>query len=215
MSAPRPKLTAKGQATRDRIVKAAAGLVFEHGVAGTGIEDVRKAAGVSGSQMTHYFRDKRSLVRAVVAWRADQVVQQYQRLDSFDALYRWAELTIERQTQLGCRHGCDFGSLAGELAESDADTRHDLAAGFERWAAVFRHGLRAMCERGDLRPETDTDELALGLLAALQGGLLLTQTSRDVRPLEAALNTVLAHIRSFATAESVRAGRRRTSKSHR
>ena len=53
-----------------------------------------------------------------------------------------------------------------------------------------------MHERGDLRPEADPDQLALATLAAVQGGLLLTQTRRDTLALEAALDTVLAHIES-------------------
>ena len=56
------RLTKKGRATKERIVSAAADLIFEYGVAGTSIEDVRRAAGVSGSQMAHYFHDKRRLV---------------------------------------------------------------------------------------------------------------------------------------------------------
>ena len=37
------RLTRKGQATRDRIVEAAAGLMFRQGVAGTTIEQVQEA----------------------------------------------------------------------------------------------------------------------------------------------------------------------------
>ena len=48
--------------------------------------------------------------------------------------------------------------------------------------------------------DTDTDTLALALLTALQGGLLLTQTRRDPTPLRAGLDSVLAHIRTHATA---------------
>ena len=66
------------KATKRRITQVAADLIFEHGVAGTSIEDVRKAAAVSGSQMTHYFADKRSLVRAVVALQCDSVVELHQ-----------------------------------------------------------------------------------------------------------------------------------------
>ena len=96
------RLTPKGRATRDRIVETAADLIFRQGVAGTSIDDVRKATGVSGSQMTHYFRDKRSLVRAVIAWQADSVIALHQqpalgRLDTFEALDLWAELNIARQ----------------------------------------------------------------------------------------------------------------------
>jgi AcrR family transcriptional regulator len=198
------RLTPKGRATRERIVEAAADLMFRQGVAGTSIDDVRKATGVSGSQMTHYFRDKRSLVRAVIAWQADSVIVLHQqpalgKLDTFEALDLWAELNIARQRELHCQGGCSFGSLAGELVETDAETRADLAAGFTRWEALFRDGLQAMRDRGDLRPDADPAQLAAGLLASLQGGTLLTQTTREIRHLEAALKTALDHIRSYAT----------------
>lgn len=198
------RLTPKGRATRDRIVKTAADLIFRQGVAGTSIDDVRKAAGVSGGQMTHYFQDKRSLVRAVIAWQADTVIGLHQqpalgKLDSFEALDLWAELNIDRQRELNCEGGCSLGSLAGELAETDAETRADLAAGFARWETLFREGLQAMRDRGELRPEANPSELAAGLLAALQGGMLLTQTTRDIRHVEAALKTAVEHVRSYAS----------------
>lgn len=43
------RLTAKGRATRARIVGAAADLVFAQGVARTRVEDVQRRAGVSAS----------------------------------------------------------------------------------------------------------------------------------------------------------------------
>ena len=48
-----------------------------------------------------------------------------------------------------------------------------------------------MQARGELAPDTDPDTLALALLAALQGGLLVTQVKRDTKPLEAALDAML------------------------
>ena len=64
--------------------------------------------------------------------------------------------------------------------------------------APIRAGLARMRDRGDLRPDTDTDALALALLTALQGGLLLTQTRRNTTPLRTCLDAVLAHIRTHA-----------------
>lgn len=197
------RLTKKGRATKERIVTAAADLIFEYGVAGTSIEDVRKAAGVSGSQMAHYFEDKRRLVIEVVGYQADHVVELHRqpemgKLDSFADLRRWAEVQVQRQIESNCAGGCRLGSLAGELAESDGDTRRQLATGFDRWEAVLRDGLQAMYDRGDLRPEADPDRLAMSLLAALQGGMLLTQTKRDTFPLQAVLDTVLTYVESFA-----------------
>ena len=85
-----PRLTRKGEQTRERIVTAAANLVFEHGVANTSIEDVKEAAGVSSSQLYHYFADKQALVHAVIAHQSDAVVALQEpllgKLDSLDAL---------------------------------------------------------------------------------------------------------------------------------
>jgi AcrR family transcriptional regulator len=49
-------------------------LILRNGIAATQIDDVRKAAGVSGSQMTHDFRDKRTLVKAVIAFQAQSTL---------------------------------------------------------------------------------------------------------------------------------------------
>ena len=193
-----PRLTRKGRATRERIVTTAAGLMFDHGVAGTSIEDVQAAAGVSSSQIYHYFRDKRALVRAVIACQTDAVLGAQQplldRLDSVEALRKWRDLLVGLQRERRYEGGCPMGSLAGELAEADPAARAALAAGFGTWESAIRTGIQAMRDRGELRGEADPERLARALLAALQGGLLLTQVRRDTAGLEAALDTVIDHI---------------------
>src|SRR6266446_3179651 len=47
--------TAKGRATRERILQAAAELVAEKGAAGMSLVDVRARTGASRSQLYHYF----------------------------------------------------------------------------------------------------------------------------------------------------------------
>ncbi|WP_328315463.1 TetR/AcrR family transcriptional regulator [Streptomyces sp. NBC_00388] len=197
------KFTAKGLATRARIISAAGELVFAHGVARTGMEDVQQRAGVSASQMYHYFTGKDDLIRAVIAHQTDGILAAQRpvldELDSFDALDRWRDLLIDLQEQRHCIGGCPIGSIAAELADNNAHARADLVDSFERWEAPIRAGLARMRTRGDLRSDADTDALALALLAALQGGLLLTQTRRDTTPLRTGLDAVLAHIRTYAT----------------
>jgi TetR/AcrR family transcriptional regulator, transcriptional repressor for nem operon len=53
-----PRRTLKGERTRARIVETAAGLIRQRGVASTTLDDIRSAAGVSGSQLSHYFAGK-------------------------------------------------------------------------------------------------------------------------------------------------------------
>lgn len=187
------RLTRKGHETRQRIVNAAADLIFERGVAHTTIEDVRAAADVSSSQLYHYFDDKPALVRAVVDQQADTIVggQETFDLSSLRGLRAWRDWVVEHQRELNCSGGCPIGSLGSELAETDPEARAHVADGFKRWESAIQSGLREMHARGRLAPDTDPDTLALALLAALQGGLLLTQIERDTKPLEAALDTIL------------------------
>ena len=51
-----------------------------------------------------------------------------------------------------------------------------------------------MQARGQLAPGADADDLALATLAALQGGLLLTQIEKSTRPLEKALDAMITLI---------------------
>jgi TetR/AcrR family transcriptional repressor of nem operon len=187
------RLTRKGQATRQRIVEVAADLIFEQGVAHTTIEDVRAAADVSSSQLYHYFDDKPALVRAVIEHQADTIVggQETFDLSSLSGLRAWRDWVIEHQRELNCNGGCPIGSLGGELAETDPEARAQVSKGFKRWETTIQRGLREMHARGRLMPDADPDTLALALLAALQGGLLLTQIQRDTKPLEAALDAML------------------------
>jgi TetR/AcrR family transcriptional repressor of nem operon len=188
------RLTPKGRATRERIVATAAQLMHDHGVAGTSLGDVQRAAGVGVSQVYHYFGDKDSLIRAVVAHRIQALLATLGGLDTVEGLRAWRDLLVDTLGQRNCEGGCPVGSLAGELAESFPECRADLAGGFDQWEAAIRAGLQAMYDRGDLRRKANPDRLATALLAAVEGGMLLAQVRRDPAPLATALDEVLDRI---------------------
>ena len=194
--------TSKGQETRERIVRAAALLMFEHGVAGTSTPAIRDSAGVSSSQIYHYFADKQALTRAVIEYQTQAIVggqeQMLGRLDSLDALRAWRDAVVSTQRSLRYLGGCPLGSLASELAEHEPDARTALADSFSRWSDAIRDGLRHMIERGVLAPDADPDKLSLATLAALQGGLLLGQAQRDSAALEAGLDAMIERIEMHA-----------------
>jgi TetR/AcrR family transcriptional repressor of nem operon len=189
----RPKLTAKGARTRARIVEEAAVLIHERGVAGTTLEDVKAAAEVSGSQMYHYFPDKDDLVQAVIDYNADGIVSRNrQALGSANGVEAWRKMVITAAKRTKAKGGCALGSLVGQLAESDPEARALIASGFDQWAAALGDGLRSLHAEGKLPPGVDPDDLAVTLLATLEGGLLLAQAQRSTRPFETAVNTLLA-----------------------
>jgi TetR/AcrR family transcriptional regulator, transcriptional repressor for nem operon len=197
------RFTRKGLAVRKRIVNATAELMFEHGVEGTSLEDVRSSAGVSGSQIAHYFDDKRDLTRQVIAARRDDVRHFHTQprlgaLDSVEALQAWADRCVAEVDEVYRRGGCVYGSLAGELLEADEQIHDDLAAGYDEWIELFRAGLSAMRQRGELRDEADPRHLAVALVTAHQGGAMLTYATGSAEPMQVAVNAAVDYVRSFA-----------------
>lgn len=192
--------TAKGRATRARIVAAAAALVRERGAAEASLDEVIARAGVSKSQLYHYFQDKADLLRAVVAHQADMVLAgqepQLRALDGWGAIRAWFDrlvvLQVDRQ---GCG-GCPVGSLVPQLAETNEPARAELAVSFDRWEGYLREGLVAMRAREVLRADADIDALVTATMAAVQGGLVLTQARRDPAQLARALDAAYAHLRA-------------------
>ncbi|MGZ8177849.1 TetR/AcrR family transcriptional regulator [Williamsia sp. SKLECPSW1] len=191
-------LTSRGRQTRARIVTAAAELMLDTGVAGTTMEDVRDRAGVSSSQIYHYFSDKDELVRAVIAHHDETIVgtqeEVFAELDSIDGLRKWCAGIVEYQRLGGCSGGCPLGSLGAQLAETDPDARGAVAAALARWERAIRRGYETMRARGAIAGDVDTSALALSTLAALQGGLMMAQIQRDTAPLEASLDAVVRHV---------------------
>ncbi len=197
-------LTRRGQQTRARIVEATADLVLGQGVRATTFDDIRSATHTSRSQLFHYFPGgKAELVRAVAVRQTERVLDGQRllldELDSFEALQVWRDAIIGAQRDRQFVGGCPLGSLASEVAEHDERARELLAASFAQWQAHLSRGLRSMQRHGALQAGADVEDLALATIASLQGGLLLTQTTRSIKALEVALDAALAHLRSQAT----------------
>src|ERR1700747_2410158 len=151
-------LTARGAATRSRIVSAAADLFYEQGVDRTSLDDVMAASGVSKSQLYHYFADKDALVLEVIARQTERVLDaqraELEALDSLPALKAWRD-AIVRLNKATQSKGCPLGSLASELANDSEPARKRLADSFSMWRDRIENGLAKMRERGELSASAD------------------------------------------------------------
>ena len=195
-------LTPKGEKARSKILDTAAQLMLQNGVMGTTIEDVCAAAGAGKSQIYHYFSDKHDLVCAVIGYQTDRVLGGQEpflsNLSDWETWYSWRDRIVQIQRDLGCVGGCPLGSLASELADSDDLARRVLSKSFDKWEASFRHGIDRMKQTGILRGDADPERLGTIMLGALQGGLLLCQTRKDVASLKTVLDGALDYLKTYS-----------------
>lgn len=201
-TAERRPVTSKGVATRQRILEAACDLVFERGAQALNLDEILAVTGTSKSQLYHYFANRSDLIHAALARQGERVLD-LQRptlgdVDGWESLSRWRDSVVGVVEALGYRGGCPIGSLANELAEVDEDARTEAVSVFEQWHHLLVEALRAMVIAGQFRADADLDHLALATLASLQGGLLLSKTTRTAVPVEVALDAAIAHLRTYA-----------------
>ena len=134
--------TKQGRATRERIVRATAELVAEHGPAATSLDDVISATGASKSQLYHYFGDKHGLVQAVVDFQCATVLglqaHAFASVSSWDDLERWADKMVAIVEDHGARGGCPIGTLAAALSDTDEGLRTSLSEAFQAWSDAIR-----------------------------------------------------------------------------
>jgi len=198
-------LTRKGRATRDRIISCATELVLTGGFSALSIDNVRRAASVSGSQMTHYFADKDALIRAVISHQTQALLDFHRQpalrgLDTFEDFDLWAELTLRfGKRKNGAKAIPVYGALAGEIPKCDDETLELLADGYRQCVEVLSSGLQRLKDRGELVADADPEELACVLMSAHQGANLLAMAYQRPWPDPDALQFALRYLRMFAT----------------
>ncbi|MGA8329273.1 MAG: TetR/AcrR family transcriptional regulator [Mycobacterium sp.] len=199
----RPRLTARGATTRARIVDVAAELMYVKGVEATTLGEILIAGAASKSQFRQHFADKDDLVRAVIAFRAKEVLdKQTRRLEkivSFRGLEQWRDALLQRSVLRRGAWGCELGSLSSELSDRDDRARGQLNDAFQDWERLLAEAFVRMRDRSVLRDDIDPAAMATSVMAAVQGGYLLAQLAHDSVPMKLALDMALGYVRSFRT----------------
>jgi TetR/AcrR family transcriptional regulator, transcriptional repressor for nem operon len=193
-------MTRRGRASRERIVDRAAELFAERGIAATSLDEVLTAAGAGKGQFYHYFRGRDELAAAAVGHRCAQVVGELtQALGGVSSLAELEQALagfVSGFEQMGLP-GCPIGTLATEVAGRNEGARLQAAAGFDAWERLLADALERMRQRGELRPDVAPATLATGLLASIEGGMVLSQARKDIASLRIAAESGLAQVRAY------------------
>src|SRR6266567_3049756 len=197
---PGEPMTRRGRASRERIVERAAELFAERGIAATSLDEVIAAAGAGKGQFYHYFRSRDELA-AAVGYRCTQVVagltQALGGVSSLAGLEHALAGFVAGFEETGMP-GCPIGTLATEVAGRNEEARLQAAAGFDAWEQLLAGALERMRQRGELRADAPPAALATGLLASIEGGMVLSQARKDMASLRIAVDTGLAQVRTWA-----------------
>jgi AcrR family transcriptional regulator len=191
-------LTAKGRATRQRIIAGAAAEIRERGVAVTTLDDIRARTQTSKSQLFHYFAGgKEQLLLAVAEHEAQMVLDDQQphlgALTSWAAWQRWRDAVVDRYRRQG-QH-CPLAVLMSEIGRSTPGAQAVTTALMTKWHDEIADGVQDMQNQGKVAARLDADRVAAALLAGIQGGVGVMLATGDLGYLEAALDVGIESLR--------------------
>ena len=197
----RKELTAKGRATRDRIIEGAAAVLREKGVSLATLDDVMARTRTSKSQLFHYFpAGKDQLLLAVAQFEADQVLEDQEPylgcLDSWEAWQQWRDLVVKRYEEQGDQ--CPLGSLFLHLGRSTPGARAIVTELMRQWQASLATGIRTLQAAGHVPADLDVEQRSAALLAGIQGGVSILQATGQATHLRAALDQAIGDLRRAA-----------------
>ena len=153
-----------------------------------------ETSGASKSQLYHYFADKDELLQEASALQADARAFGA-RADAGRARFaRGLAALAGRGAALNRKQGCPLGALVYQLPASARTARTAVGDGFASWRRLLEDGLARCGSGANLRRTPTRPALALAVLSAVQGGLLLSRSEKSGRPLEAAFDMALAYV---------------------
>jgi AcrR family transcriptional regulator len=165
--------------TRAALVAAATRLFAERGYAGTGREEIVRAAGLTRGALYHHYADKADLFRAVFEAVEEQVMGRIAEAasgtgDPVEQLRRGCRAYLDEALDPGVRRICiiDAPAVLDEATRRDIATRYALG--------MVREVVQEAVDIGRLRPQP-VEALSQLLLAAVMAGAQFVATADDPR----------------------------------
>lgn len=184
---------------REEIIQAAKGLMWEVGYESMSPRQVLDASGAGQGSLYHHFQGKKDL--AITALVEVSTEMRAATEDVFapekPPLQRIQDyLQLNRNGLQGCR----LGRLANEQSIHDDQLRQPITDYFDHLEQVLTVTLKEAVEQGDLQPETPILNVVAMVVAAVQGGYILSRIHQDTsyiqKATEGAWVLLHAHIQS-------------------
>jgi AcrR family transcriptional regulator len=160
---------ARGAAARDRVVRSALQAYATNGYAGSSLAGIATAAGLTNAGLLHHFPSKEELLVAVLQER-DRVdgerfhLRGFVGLEALDALVHLVEANTSTPGLVRA-----FTVLMGESAAEDHPAGRWFRERYPRRCDNLAAALHAGIDRGEIRPDTDCDAVAVEIIAMMDG----------------------------------------------
>ncbi|BBY63061.1 TetR/AcrR family transcriptional regulator [Mycolicibacterium helvum] len=181
---------------KERLLRAGIKLFYENGFHGTTIDAVLAQAGVPKGSFYHHFGSKDAFAQAVldryIRFQGELFTTWFARTDlsTVDQLTGYFKDMSQVFINSGFQTACLTGKFSTEMGAASDYFRPQLARQIGMWKTRLSTLLAAGQQRGDIRDDRPSEDLADAVLALIQGAFVLTLSTRDERTLTSVCTTI-------------------------
>ena len=178
--------------TKTRLVETTKRLLWRQGYGATGLNQIiSESKTPRGSIYFHFPGGKEEMAVAALRDAGDAMSnamrRNFARRGLRDGLRGWVRAFARMMRESDWQEGCPLATVTLEAAALSEPIREVCDAAFSEWRAIFA----AEMESEGISPER-AKSLATTMLSAIEGALILSRAARDVAPMTAVTDELLA-----------------------
>ncbi len=198
---------AKSERTRAFIIEQAAALFNKHGYAGTSMDDILKATGLSKGGVYGNFRSKEDIALAAFEHAVEVVTKEVRQLTHgiahpLDKLRAVVLFYQERIFTPPIEGGCPILNTSVEADDNHPALRQKVLDALDQWQQRIIYVLEKGMESGLVRKDTNTSSFAIRFIGMLEGAILLARLYQNESHFEIIANALLDMIEDLRITQS-------------
>jgi len=198
------KFQPRSESTRQFIIETAAGLFNQKGYAGTAMSDITAATGLTKGSIYGNFENKEEMILATfdyIAAAREKKIKSFssEGKDYTEKLWRHALVITRSQDLVFPEGGCPLLNAGMEADDTNEALRQKVAGAFRSWRDDLTELITLGMQAGEFKNDTNATELAITIMALIEGGVALGQSTRE----SIYFDTVLHSIKKMITANLV------------
>ncbi len=178
---------ARGDLTREKILKAAVALFHEFGYNGTSVQDIVRKADVPKGSFYNYFKSKEELAIAAsdVFYPYALALLDLENTSSpVGRLRKYFRLTLKEMQRYEYVRGCLVGNFASEITNATPVLKKRISEHLDEATRRIAAVVSQAQEIGEIDPGVSTMDLSRFILNSLYGAIFRSKTDRTERPMK-------------------------------
>ncbi|MES2064673.1 MAG: TetR/AcrR family transcriptional regulator [Bacteroidota bacterium] len=189
------KLQSKAERTKAFIIESTAEIFNKKGFAGTSLSDLTQATGLTKGSIYGNFENKEEVALAVFDYNYTRLAKNTRELiekaDTFhDKLMVYARIYKNMAKVPLNKGGCPILNTAIDADDTNPSLKDRAAKALIRWEKSITRLIEQGINAGEFKSDVNIRQIALSIIALIEGGVMIARTTNDYSSMEHVVNTV-------------------------